>query len=122
MVILLLLLGASFALCGLLTPLAGRLASRWGLLDHPDARRKLHDTPIPVAGDLAVLVSGCAVLAVANLVSNPLGDLLAPESLWLLGLLLAVVFLCAVGVMDDYGHLRGRHKLLGQIVAASIVI
>ena len=32
------ILGASFGLCCLLTPLAGRLATRWGLLDRPDAQ------------------------------------------------------------------------------------
>ena len=32
------------------------------------------------------------------------------------------VLLCIVGVMDDCNLLRGRHKLLGQIAAVSIVI
>src|SRR6516165_2834372 len=101
MFILLLILGASFSLCCLLMPLAGRLASRWGLLDWPDARRKLHVRPVPVVGGLAVLTSGCVALGTAFLASRTLHDLLAPEALWLLGLFLAVVFLCLVGVLDD---------------------
>src|SRR5438132_13958022 len=102
------ILGASFALCCLLTPLAGCLASRWGLIDQPDARRKLHGRPTPVAGGLAVLVSGSVVLGVAFLL-NPLHDLIAAEVPCLLGLLVASLFLCAVGVLDDFGYLRGRH-------------
>jgi UDP-GlcNAc:undecaprenyl-phosphate GlcNAc-1-phosphate transferase len=122
MLILLLMLGASFTLCCLLTPLAERLASRWGLLDWPDARRKLHVRPVPVVGGLAVLSSGCLVVGCAFLASHSLSDQLTVESLWILGLFLAVIFLCLVGVLDDLGRLRGRHKLLGQVVAAGIVM
>src|SRR5438270_2955238 len=97
------ILGASFALCCLLTPLAAHLACRWGLIDCPDARRKLHGGPTPVAGGLAVLVASCVVLAASFVVPHPLRDLFVADSNSLIGLFLAAVFLCGVGVLDGFG-------------------
>jgi UDP-GlcNAc:undecaprenyl-phosphate GlcNAc-1-phosphate transferase len=38
------------------------------------------------------------------------------------GLLLGALVICAVGVTDDHRGLRGRHKLLGQVVAIALVL
>jgi UDP-GlcNAc:undecaprenyl-phosphate GlcNAc-1-phosphate transferase len=119
---LLYILGASFLLCSVLTPLARRLASRYGLVDHPDARRKIHGKPIPVAGGIAVLVSGSVVLGAAFLLPHPYHSRLEHYAGPLLGLLLAALVICALGVLDDFHCLRGRHKLLGQMVAVGIVM
>jgi len=116
------ILGAAFLLSCLLTPVARFLACRYGLIDHPDTRRKMHVNPIPVAGGIAVLASTCLVLAGALLLPHPLQEHLAGCSSFLLGLFLAALLLCIVGVLDDCRGLRGRHKLLGQIVAVAIVI
>ena len=40
----------------------------------------------------------------------------------LLGLLAGGLMICAVGVADDFGLLRGRHKLMGQLAAALVVV
>ncbi len=111
-----------FTLCWLLTLLGRPLARRIGLVDRPDGRRKLHQTAIPVLGG-PVLVLAVCISAVALFQSvGWLGALGQEQARPLLGLLVAAVFLCAVGVTDDLGLLRGRHKLLGQIIAAGIVV
>jgi UDP-GlcNAc:undecaprenyl-phosphate GlcNAc-1-phosphate transferase len=112
---------ASFLLCLAVTPLARMLARRIGLVDHPDGRRKLQYQPIPVAGGLAILFSAATVLGVALLIM-PAGSPRPLEGNRLLGLLLGCLVICAVGVADDLGCLRGRHKLLGQLVAAGVVL
>ncbi len=43
------LFGISLLLTLALTPLAIRLGRRWGVLDHPGAR-KIHAAPIPLVG------------------------------------------------------------------------
>src|SRR5205823_4642253 len=108
---------ASFVLCCLLTPAARYLAKRWGLVDNPDLARKLHRMPTPVAGGVAIFVSCAIVLGFAFFT-----DHLIDDSIPLLGLLLACAFLCAVGVADDFRALRGRYKLIGQIMAVIIVM
>jgi UDP-GlcNAc:undecaprenyl-phosphate GlcNAc-1-phosphate transferase len=112
----------SFGLCFLLTRPARTWASRLGLMDRPDGRRKLHGRSIPVAGGPVLLLSiGAAVLAVV-LSRGAIHAQAATAGARLFGLLLAAAVICAVGVMDDLGRLRGRHKLLGQLAAISAVI
>jgi UDP-GlcNAc:undecaprenyl-phosphate GlcNAc-1-phosphate transferase len=116
------ILSASFLLCCVLVPVARSLAIGWGLVDNPDAARKLHRLPTPVAGGLAVFLSCVVVLAAAFLLPNPVESYLLADSFYLVGLLLASAFICAVGVVDDFRCLRGRHKLLGQVIAVCIVM
>jgi UDP-GlcNAc:undecaprenyl-phosphate GlcNAc-1-phosphate transferase len=119
---LLLLFTTSCLLCCLLTPLAGSLAPPWGLVARPDARRKLHGRTVPVAGGLAVFLSGCIVLLLAFFFSKSLRQELESRSITLLGLLLSGGMICILGVLDDRSSLRGRHKLLGQMAAVGVVI
>ena len=122
MISLLGVLFASTALCLILTPSMGWLARRWGLVDRPDGRRKIHDRDTPVSGGLAVLLSSTAAAGALLLFPNDLQGTLTGHGNFLLGLLLGVVVIAAIGVVDDLGYLRGRHKLFGQMLAALIVI
>jgi UDP-GlcNAc:undecaprenyl-phosphate GlcNAc-1-phosphate transferase len=117
---LLLLFALSFLACLLLIPLARAGARRCGLVDLPDGRRKLHGRVIPLSGGLAILVASGAVLTLAAVAPGPLRPALAAKGL--LGLLLGAVTICAVGVADDFHCLRGRHKLVGQLIAVGIVL
>lgn len=113
----------SLALTLLLIPFARGLARRFGLVDQPDGHRKIHKEPMPVSGGLAILVAcviaiGGMLLLPANVIS---ADLFS-HGRTLLGLVFGAIAMAAVGVADDYRLLRGRHKLLGQILAAAIVV
>ncbi|HEY1343134.1 MAG TPA: MraY family glycosyltransferase [Bryobacteraceae bacterium] len=112
----------SFALALAFTPLARALALRWELVDRPDGHRKLHGRTIPVAGGLAIFLATGLTLALTICLSPSFRFVSQLEPRLLVGLLLASLLICAVGVADDYGYLRGRHKLCGQIVAIAIVM
>jgi UDP-GlcNAc:undecaprenyl-phosphate GlcNAc-1-phosphate transferase len=117
------IMATSLVLALLLTPIARRIASHYGLVDNPDGRRKLHDKAIPVAGGLPILAATVgAVMLMAAIDPAGLGVELAAEPSRLLGLLLAAIVICLLGLVDDLGRLRGRHKLLGQFLAVGIVI
>jgi UDP-GlcNAc:undecaprenyl-phosphate/decaprenyl-phosphate GlcNAc-1-phosphate transferase len=116
------LLALSFGLCLFLTPLIRRLAERANLVDRPDGGRKMHGRPVPVAGGLAIFASGSLALAVLLVVPSNVYDGLARAELSLPGLFLAALVLCVVGVLDDFGYLRGRHKILGQFVAVGVLM
>jgi UDP-GlcNAc:undecaprenyl-phosphate GlcNAc-1-phosphate transferase len=90
----------------LLQPVAYRL----GLLDHP-VGRKDHAEPTPVTGGLAIFF-GCAVLFFWSRSSSPA----------LHSLLAASVLLVAMGIYDDLRDLRWYWRILGQAVAALLVI
>jgi UDP-GlcNAc:undecaprenyl-phosphate GlcNAc-1-phosphate transferase len=116
------ILGTSWLLSLLLTPLARTLAARCGLVDRPDGRRKIHVRSVPLAGGLAVFLAGVLTLSTVLMLPSSLSDPLAEEGESLIGLLLAALIIIAVGVADDYRLLRGRHKLLGQLFAVLVVI
>jgi UDP-GlcNAc:undecaprenyl-phosphate GlcNAc-1-phosphate transferase len=119
---LLLILVSACASALLLTPLARALAGHIRLLDRPDGRRKLHPRVTPLAGGLVLLTCCTAVLAAAALLPGQAGEVIAGSQRTFIGLLLAGVVVCAVGVLDDYGHLRGPHKLAGQVIAVSVLL
>lgn len=112
----------SCMLCLIITPMVRALALRCNLIDRPDGRRKLHTRATPLGGGIAIFLAVFAALAVGMLLSDNLKYFLLDPSSNLLGLLLAALVICAVGVTDDFVHLRGRHKLLGQLAAIAIVI
>src|SRR6516225_4913197 len=111
MTTLLLIFGTSLVICLILTPFVRRLAIRHDLIDRPDGHRKTHSKPTPVAGGLAVFVAAGIAAASLFLVANPLSDEVAQQGKQMLGLLLAAGVICGTGVADDFGLLRGRHKL-----------
>jgi UDP-GlcNAc:undecaprenyl-phosphate/decaprenyl-phosphate GlcNAc-1-phosphate transferase len=105
-----------------LTRVVRDVADRFGFVDKPDGRRKIHARAIPVGGGIAVLMATVFTLAVLTCGAGPLQAEAQEHASELLGLLLALGVICAVGVLDDMGYLRGRQKLAGQIVAVGIVI
>lgn len=120
--------------CIAVTPFVRSLAMRFGLVDVPDGRRKMHARPIPVAGGVAVLITSVIALGSLFVFTSPIKSILAdpnaelgleqvvtanPE---LFGLAIAAAIIGFVGVADDLVGLRGRTKFFGQIVAVAVVI
>jgi UDP-GlcNAc:undecaprenyl-phosphate/decaprenyl-phosphate GlcNAc-1-phosphate transferase len=110
--------------------ITGRLALRIircfaiaiGFVDKPDSRRKLHESPIPLGGGLAVWVAswlgwGAGVLGLTR------GDGNLTDGVWFsTGLAVASFLTLVLGLIDDRIGLRGGHKLAGQLVAAAILV
>src|SRR5437764_1189184 len=113
---------SALALCLLLTPIVRSAALRWGLVDEPDGRRKIHARPIPIAGGVAVLLTAVVVLAVTFSLGGPWREAVGDRWMTIVGLAAAACIIAVVGVADDYVGLRGRHKLFWQLVAVGIVI
>lgn len=110
-------------LCSLiLTPLVRRLALRWNIVDHPDDHRKLHRGIIPLAGGLAVFAGVVTALIITYFWSPGWRGRFAADWDSLGALLIASTAICLLGLMDDRWGLRGRQKLVGQILVALILI
>lgn len=86
------------------------IAHRFGLLDHP-AGRKDHAEPTPVTGGLAIFFGCLVVFLWTRSSSHALHSLLA-----------ASVLLVAMGIYDDLRDLRWYWRVLGQAVAALLII
>jgi UDP-GlcNAc:undecaprenyl-phosphate/decaprenyl-phosphate GlcNAc-1-phosphate transferase len=94
----------------LLTPLTMRLALAVGAIDTP-RERGLSERPTPLLGGLAIF----AGTLIAGLLWLP------DERIWH-GMLIAAAFITLVGAIDDRFELPPAVKLLGQVVAALIVV
>ncbi len=103
----------------LLVPVAKKLAPRLGLVDEPDERR-IHKTPIPRCGGIAVFIAAHLALAVAFLGPwrNLSGSIQFHEWIFLfagsLGLLM-------VGIFDDRNDMKAWFKLIGQLAVAVLM-
>lgn len=111
-----------------------RKAAHWcGILDCPDGVRKLHRAPIPLLGGVGVfgawilgVTFGAFCISESNRTDGGVNAM--PESsLSVSGgfgpsLFLAAVVVLVTGIMDDAVNLRPRWKLLGQTIAAAILV
>lgn len=93
-----------------LTPGIISLAMKAGALDAPD-ERKVHKDPIPRLGGIGIYFAFmAAVLLTVDMTTE------------IVGLLLGGTLIALVGVIDDFKSLPARVKLLGQILAAAVLV
>lgn len=116
-------LAASF----FLTPIVRAIAIRWGFVDNPDGGRKAHKTPIALGGGAAIFLSllfaiGAASILLAFYGTNVFRVLGGEKTISLIAMFAASLVIVIVGLIDDFVSLRGRYKLLGQILAVSIIL
>ncbi len=93
-------------------PLWRRWCLRIGLMDAP-GHRKIHDTPVPLAGGLAVMTGLALPILAAGLWTwlGPLPEPFAGGALAMLGL----------GILDDKSDLSPKWKFFGQVLIALAV-
>lgn len=92
------------------TPFISKIAFRVGAVDKPDAR-KVHSRVMPRLGGLAIYLAFTLTVL-----------LLVPMSKEIIGLLIGGTLIMAVGFVDDIRNISPRVKLMGQIVAASVLV
>jgi len=94
------------------TPLARRLALHLNLVDMP-TRRKLHLAPVPLLGGLAIYVA--CILALLFFGER----FYIPQ---LVSILLGATLVSFLGIWDDRRAIQPLGKLLGQVVAALVLV
>ncbi len=93
------------------TPLMRKAALQLGIIDRPDGKLKNQDVAVPYFGGVAVYV---AFLLTVGVFSD-----FGQETL---GLLLSGSIALMVGLIDDFGVLTPSQKLLGQTLAALVLV
>jgi UDP-N-acetylmuramyl pentapeptide phosphotransferase/UDP-N-acetylglucosamine-1-phosphate transferase/glycosyltransferase involved in cell wall biosynthesis len=107
-------------LAWLLTPLVIRLARRFQLLDKPSAR-KVHSTPTPRLGGVAILLSTLAMIIPVLLLPNIVGALFRDLHGRIAVVLGASIVVFLVGLLDDIWGIKSPVKLLVIAAAAAAV-
>jgi UDP-GlcNAc:undecaprenyl-phosphate GlcNAc-1-phosphate transferase len=98
------------------------VASRIGMLDHPDSFRKLQKKPIPVGGGVVIFLVMVALMLILTYCQEYFDFRLGLSQKLLLPLIIVSPFVIVVGLIDDKRGLSGKTKLFFQIVAASVII
>jgi UDP-GlcNAc:undecaprenyl-phosphate GlcNAc-1-phosphate transferase len=99
-----------FALCW--TPLMRKAAIQLGIVDKPDGKLKQHKDTVAYLGGIAVFAAFLMTVGVIT-------DFKDGATL---GLLLSGSIALLVGLIDDFGVLTPPQKLLGQTLAALVLI
>lgn len=97
------------------TPLARRLALRIGIVDAPSAR-KVHLSPVPLLGGLAIFAAFMLGLLVLSSLFLPL---YVPQ---LAAILLGATVISFFGLWDDKWGLRPLYKLAAQVLVAAWLV
>ncbi|MGA3065471.1 MAG: MraY family glycosyltransferase [Tepidisphaeraceae bacterium] len=110
----------AFLLSFIFTPLMRAVAITYGIVDSPDRVRKFHTAPVAYLGGVAVSLGWVAGLAISQL------HLVAPEVGTHLRVKLSIVagggVIVALGLWDDLRHIRPRLKIVGQVIAALLLL
>ena len=100
----------------LATPLVRRFAVAQGIVDRPDAVRKLHAFPIAYLGGVSIFAAIIAGVMTSYMLAEPLVLRFEPVPIAVLIGVLAIAF---TGLADDVWGFDPRLKIAGQLVAAA---
>lgn len=108
----------AMALSYILTPYAEKIAYRTGAIDVPEDNRRVHEKPIPRLGGLAIYASFVIATFIMAIVSRGFLNINKGH----LGIFAGATVIVLVGMVDDSKQISAKVKLLGQIIAALIVV
>lgn len=94
------------------TPVAKKLAHKFGAIDVPKDNRRVHSTPIPRMGGLAIFIG----FIVSFLYFSGM------EMDKMIGISVAAALIVGSGIVDDIYHLSAKAKLIVQIIASLIIV
>lgn len=109
-------LGASFAATAITVPIVRKIAHHAGVVDKPDAVRKLHHRTVAYLGGVGIFVGVFVGIIVSALLSG--GDLLSLPPVPF-SVVLGMIAITFTGLADDIWNVDPRVKVAGQLVAAA---
>lgn len=109
-----------------LTPYTIKIARKIGAVDLPNDERRIHKKPMPKFGGPAIII-GFLVSTIYLIITSSLEgnlNIFGPENyiLKLLGFLGGIIVLSIFCFFDDIKGIHPIVKLIGQVIAASIVV
>ena len=108
----------SLALSLVLTPLVRNLAWRYGIVDQPDQQRKIHSSPIPRLGGVAIFAAVVGAYGLLLVVRLSSGNIVLADLPLVLRLLPALAIVFGIGLIDDIVSTRPWVRLAVESVAA----
>jgi UDP-GlcNAc:undecaprenyl-phosphate GlcNAc-1-phosphate transferase len=108
----------ALVLAYVLTPMFRKIALKFGILDHPVPKIKIHPKPVPCLGGLAIWLAFIVTLLGVRLFTHfSTGTLRNLRGIFYGGTLIMVL-----GLIDDIWKLDYRVKFFGQFIGSLILI
>ncbi|MHC4132800.1 MAG: glycosyltransferase family 4 protein [Planctomycetota bacterium] len=98
-----------------------KVALKFGIVDRPDELVKTHKTPIAYLGGIGIFI-GLTIGILSGIVLLRHDAYFGSELKWLLGILAGGAVACFVGLADDIFDIKPGQKILGEVLAAAILI
>jgi UDP-GlcNAc:undecaprenyl-phosphate GlcNAc-1-phosphate transferase len=112
---------AAFIVSFIFTPVMRYIAVHYGIIDRPDSARKLHKAPVAYLGGVAVFIGWVAGLAMSQL-HIPSAEIGVTHLQVKMNIVVGGMIIIALGLLDDVVKIPPRHKILGQVIAAIILL
>jgi UDP-GlcNAc:undecaprenyl-phosphate GlcNAc-1-phosphate transferase len=114
----------SFLVAIVLTPIMRALAHQHGVVDDPDNKRKVHTKPIAYLGGVSIFLGWLAGITIAVFLRPHNADAIVGNTTVQIppGILMGAFAVVFFGLMDDIYSLSPKMKLLGQFLAAGLMI
>ena len=93
------------------TPLVKQLAIKWKAIDIPKDGRRMHKSPIPRLGGLAIIFGFIVAMVCFGVMTREVMSIMA-----------GALIIALMGIVDDIKALDAKPKFLIQIIAATIVV
>jgi UDP-GlcNAc:undecaprenyl-phosphate/decaprenyl-phosphate GlcNAc-1-phosphate transferase len=110
---------AAFLVSFVFTPIMQTVAGHYGIIDEPDNKRKMHNTPVAYLGGVAVFlgwISGMAISQFVQLHRTEPG--LLPHLRVPFSIVVGATVIVLLGLWDDIRHINPWMKIWGQVFAA----
>ena len=122
----LVVLGVSFLIALVMTPVMRRLALAGKIVDWPDAKRKAHAKPVAYLGGLAIFLGWLGgvvyfIYALSPDVFRPIPDVPYFRNGFPLSIIYGAVAITVTGLFDDVYGISARVKIGGQLFAAAAI-
>lgn len=110
--------GSALVLSLFLTPIACWIGKKYGVMDMPGGR-KIHSSPIPRSGGLALFTAYLLSLAIVYLADVSFSEFFLQNSK-VFSLFLGAMICFSTGLLDDFYNLSAKKKLIMQILAVTV--
>lgn len=110
----------AFVLAIFFTLIVKAIAWKFKIVDYPRGERKIHQTPIPLLGGLAIFFSFFIVLGYYAFFTDNIIDGIRLKNL--IGFFIASSIIMVGGILDDQFNLKPKYQIIWPILAVFIVI
>ena len=111
----------SFVSALVATLLCKKIALKFGIVDKPDNLVKTHKGTVAYLGGVGILAGlSVGILTGIYCISNQ--EHFRLSFTWLAAVLAGGTIACLIGLVDDIFDIKPRQKILGQIIAAVVLV